>query len=207
MKILKLLLASAVLCLFMTTSGFSLTISSDNDLSGTEVGYEDTLIGYTLITDWTSTEKSSGKSSSESNEIGWINSILDDYDEITTSVSKIEENLPIYLVSGTIYAVDISSSETNSDTDYFLVKNSTYWALYENLEYIDWGVFDTADLPDGMNLPGGLTVSHVTLVDSENVSDSGGYVGHAPEPSTFLLFGAGLLGLAKISRRKKKTQK
>ncbi len=193
MKILKVLLASVVLCSFMPTSGFSLSLSS----SEIEVGEVDRFIA----------SASMGDNSSEAAEVEWINGILSGLDEFTDSVEKIEEDLPIYLVDGTIYAVDIST-ETDSDTDYFLVKNSTYWALFENLDNIDWGVFDAAVLPDGMIIPGDdLTVSHVTLVDSENVSGSGGYVGHAPEPSTFLLFGAGLLGLAKISRRKKSFQR
>jgi len=48
-------------------------------------------------------------------------------------------------------------------------------------------------------------LSHFTayLGDGEESNISGGG-SHAPEPSTLLLFGTGLLGLAKVSRRKKK---
>ncbi|WP_321413969.1 PEP-CTERM sorting domain-containing protein [uncultured Desulfobacter sp.] len=74
-------------------------------------------------------------------------------------------------------------------------------ALFENNADFDWGVFDASDLPERMNIKeGSITVSHVT----EFVSNGGTIdVDPVPEPSTFLLFGAGLLGLAKLSRRKK----
>lgn len=53
-------------------------------------------------------------------------------------------------------------------------------------------------------------LSHFTAYsgDGDESDPIGGGAGnHAPEPSTFLLFGIGLLGLAKISRRKKSFQK
>jgi len=188
MKNLKLLLASGVLCLFMTTSAFSLTISG-GIFNGTDVGSVDTFITWDDM----------GTNSNPTTETNWVNSIL--APETVTYTVKFGDDIPIYSTNDTgVYAVAMPAPDP-SNTDYFLVKNSTYVALYANLVELDWGVFAAGDLPPEMNIPGGFTVSHVTLFDSEGGGGGGG--DPIPEPASFMLFGIGLLGLARISRRKK----
>jgi hypothetical protein len=106
-------------------------------------------------------------------------------------ITKIENDPPIYNTDAAgVYAANITTN-TNAVADYFIVKNSTWWALFENLVDLNWAVFDSADLPAGMNIPGSFTISHITLFDATSV----------PEPSILALLGLSLLGLG-FSRRK-----
>lgn len=187
MKILKLLLGSAVLCLFMTTSGFSYTITVDG--SNVDVGAKDVLKVLTAEL----------KNSGEKTETDWVKDVLDT-ENITYTVKTEPASIYSVVNETSLYAVKMSSNDPVNDGDYFIIKNAGYWALFENLDDFNWGVFDTTDLPDDMNI-NSATVSHVTVFDSTSVV-TGGDFGHAPEPSTLLLFGAGLMGLARISRRK-----
>ena len=79
--------------------------------------------------------------------------------------------------------------------DYFIVKNSTRMALFENYEFLDWGVFNTALLSDGMNLPDfdEYTISHVTQFGGPAV---------VPAPGALLLMLSGLMGLVGFQRFK-----
>ena len=87
--------------------------------------------------------------------------------------------------------------------DYWLIKNSDWWALFSNVANLDWGVFNTTSLPLGMNLPdedNSFIISHVTEFDGEG---GGGGEGNVPEPTVIALFGMGLLGMG-LSRIRKK---
>ena len=76
------------------------------------------------------------------------------------------------------------------ESEYFLVKNAKYWALYMNLDERDWGVFDASLLPTAMNIPGGYTVSHVSRFNP------------IPEPATMTLLGMGLFGLVAVGKKR-----
>nr|WP_320191084.1 PEP-CTERM sorting domain-containing protein [uncultured Desulfobacter sp.] len=190
MKILKLLLVSAVLCLFMTTIGFSYTITVNGEI--TDVGSEDTFLT------WASMQGNSNPDT----ETTWVNDYLEQEGETVSYVVK-DSTLTIYKVNdnSSLYAVQMSA--TSSDDDYFLVKNATYIALFINKSDFGWAVFDASNLPSTMNINDGtVTVSHVTVFESTGNATPDD-VDPVPEPSTLLLFGAGLLGLSKLSRRKK----
>ncbi len=91
--------------------------------------------------------------------------------------------------TGYIFAFELAAQ-----TDYFLVKNATRMALFENLADINWGVFDTASLSGAMNLPTeDFTISHVSQFNSTSV----------PEPGMVGLLAIGLLGVV-VARRKAK---
>jgi hypothetical protein len=84
---------------------------------------------------------------------------------------------------------------------YFLLKNSTYRALFTNLASINWGVIDTSLLNSGFNL-NGTTISHATQFNGNDDPgpDPGPGPGTIPLPGTVLLLGMGLMAL-RFARR------
>ena len=164
-KLMQFCLAGLLLT-SLSGSAWAGIIIVGGPFEGTDVGSVDDLL---TVTD---TLANSG----ETTETAFVNDYLlsqglDPADYIT----KIESNLPIYDTETTnVFAADISTDPA-SVADYFIVKNASYWALYENLVDLEWAVFDASLLPDAMNIPGNFTISHITLFD-------GG--GGVPEPST-----------------------
>ena len=162
-------------------SASAATIIEDIDagiLNGTDVGVVDTFMAVTDL-----------PNSGEATETEWVNSYLTD----ATYVVKTEDVVYFDTNTAGVFAFELNSTET----DYFLVKNATQTALFQNLVDLNWGVFDTADLPSDMNLGDGFTISHVTEFDT-----SGRGIPEVPVPPAVWLFGSGLLGLVGVARRK-----
>ena len=115
------------------------------------------------------------------------------------SVTYLFRNEPVpYYFTDT--ADTIAFRITPQGGDYFLVKNSTWWAAYENVGDLDWGVIDTAILPPGMNLPDARApeISHVSVFDGGGAGGGRNNVVAAPGP--LALMGLSLLGMAGATR-------
>jgi hypothetical protein len=154
-------------------------ISIDNGT--TDVGLSDTLISST----------NSLSNSSKATETAWVNSLLG-----STSVTFFaKEETVSYYATDTDYIFAFSLSNT---AEYYIIKNATFWALYQNIGDLNWAVFDASELDDSINLLSsdrdGYTISHVSQFESTSTT--------VPEPSTTLLLGVGILGLGLYSRRR-----
>ena len=84
--------------------------------------------------------------------------------------------------------------------DYFLVKNTAYWAIFQNLAEQSYAVVDadSGDLPEKMNF-GNATISHYGVVNGDSVNPPSEVV---PIPAPLVLMGIGLVGLGLIRRPK-----
>jgi len=153
--------------------------SSAGILDGTNVGLLDTFIAEG--------EKQGNPTSEET----WVNSVLAGYNGDSTTFTVKTGNVNYFSTDmNGIYALQLAASP-----DYFLLKNATRIALYENLTDIDWGVFDSSDLSGSMNIPSdGFMISHV--------SEFGGGQ-EVPEPGVLGLLGMGLVGIFLGRRRMK----
>lgn len=162
---------AALAAIVATTQGWAFTI--DNGL--TDVGELDSLVQWTdsLI------------NSSPLTETEWVNSILNPDTAFTIKTEDVSYSM---VDGGGAWAFELQS-----DPGYYIIKNATFWAFFENKAAMDWAVFNLEGLPSGMNLggEGQMTISHV--------SEFGGTT-QVPEPGSIGLIAAGLLGLAATRR-------
>lgn len=160
-----------IVALVVATNSWGYTISG----GVTNVGSLDALIGISQL-----------PNSGQQTETDWVNSLLNPDTTFTTKT----ETVSYSLVDG---QTSIYTFALQSDPGWYIVKNATWSALFQNAASVDWAVFDDNLLPGGMNLggTGELTISHV--------SEFGGSTS-VPEPSSLTLLVAGLLGLVATRR-------
>lgn len=186
-----------IIILFFATNGWCLTIDHVNSLyDKADVGGIDTLLTTDLKTT-VDTFGGAGITNTEKEE-AWVNSYLTSINSdpaIFYEIDKIDP-APYYSTSQSgVYAFFMTEPPVS---DYFIVKNAQGYALYDNTAFTNWGVFDTndSDFIDALKLPSNeFQISHVTR--SKSISP-------VPEPTTMLLFGTGIAGLAAVCRRRKK---
>lgn len=192
------LLAGAIL--MMATSAMALTIN----LGTTDVGDLDYLMAYTVLDD-----------SSPATENTWAAPIVltEDGNVVTFDVqtSSTESNWKTTDQEG-VYAFALSGLQ-----DYFIIKTGSLYVgnpsgqpplasqyehfLYRNNAQDSWAVIDLFELY-GDNYLEYLDSFQVNEGKISHVTTEGGNI-PVPEPTTMLLLGSGLLGLAWYGRKRK----
>ncbi|TCS41115.1 PEP-CTERM sorting domain-containing protein [Reinekea marinisedimentorum] len=155
-----------------------------SDSSGTtDVGSLDSLLAVISKSDM----KDFGNGSNETTEANWVNSILPT--SFTSEDASKNEKVGATLVDG---ESNIWAFELTTGAGYYVIKNSTWWALLLNNDSTSWGVIDTSlsGLSE-FNL-NDLEISHVTEFKVP-----------IPEPSSLLLFGMGIAGLVGARKYRK----
>jgi len=188
-KFLALSILVFFIVLLFASSGWCLTIGA-----GTNVGGLDDFFAGTKTL----------ANSSESTEEAWIQTVTGDstleytqYDSVPVSLSQTNEDASAY------------AFELNGEPDYFLVKwgdggdpdgsgplQYVAWTLWSNNNLKSFAVFDTAD--PGLLLDGNWVIKNIGAFS--HYGETG--AAPVPEPSTILLMGLGLVGLAGIGRKK-----
>lgn len=181
--IFKNALGATAFTLCLVGQSFGYTISG----GVTDVGEIDTFIAETGATRGDRNGALPGSGSSVENETAWINSILDP----DTTYNTREETVSYYSVDG---MSGVFAFRLETDPGYYILKNATNWAIFDNNASYGWGVFDISALTlDRWNLGSGgqMTISHVTEYGSATV----------PEPASLALLSIGLMSIAWMRRR------
>jgi len=196
-------LATGLLLFGFTGVGNALYIDINNSSSGgvVDVGSYDTFVAKTKL------------GNSDSNTVlGWLNPIVtgaglaDDY----TSVLKTEPGdqewkfYQIYSDSEATTAIANSwAFQLTGAPEYFEIKtgkNSPDYRdfLFENIGNTGWAVFAMGTAQYSIDIGGDDPVGKLS-----HINEIGGGNFPVPEPTTMLLFGAGVVGLAGLARRMK----
>jgi hypothetical protein len=130
--------------------------------------------------------------SNKATELAWVNSVLGGTHTFEFKDDSLDGEWFEISDLGGHYAHALTNAP-----DYFLIKTGNIYGtdnehfLYQNLASVDWAVIDLVAL--GIGSTNIDKISHITGFDGTPV----------PEPTTMLLFGTGLAGLAGMVRRRK----
>lgn len=183
----KLLLSIGLLLVgFSAMSSWAISINDGGTYNGQNVGQLDYLIDQQFH---------NGPGGNPAGETSWVNNVLA-AQPAAPSVTFATKYDPV-----TYYTTDTANHfafQLAENVDYFMIKNSTYRALFENKNNFGWGVFDTTLLDNGFNLPdaNSYQISHVTQFVSDEPRTT-----NIPEPQTMTVLFLGILCLL-VARRK-----
>lgn len=154
-----------------------LIVGGPND--GVNVGALDTLLAQ---------EFHNGPGGNPAGEEAWAEGILG----FNLSFDGKEETIGIYNTD----TANVRAFSLAFAPGYFVLKNSTYRALFANLGSADWGVINKSLLNSGFNL-NGTTISHATQFNDPREPNFGPdpVPNQVPVPGTTLLVGLALIGL------------
>ncbi len=176
------LAGSALLGCALSAPAWALTITG-GAFDGVEVGALDPLISTTDTL----------PNSSPATETGFVSTTLGG----DAAFLGKTDDAPLFAVAGD---PDYFAVQLSSDPGYYLIKNATWWALFQNVASLAWGVFDSGLLPAGMNI-GDTTVSHVAGFNADGDTDP--FIPQqVPVPGSLLLLGVGLFAAAGVQRRR-----
>ena len=135
--------------------------------------------------------------SSPASEEAWIESVLG----FSVDYMQYGNNVPITATNEdpTAFAWELAQAES----DYFLVKNAAFWAIYQNVGELGYAVVDADSglLPDKMNF-GNATIRHYGLVNGRDCQSPNCITppNDVPVPSPLVLIAIGLFALARSRR-------
>mgnify|MGYP003673619742 FL=1 len=150
--------------------------------NGVNVGSLDTLLAQEFHT---------GPGGNPAGEQAWAESILG----FGLTFDGKDETVSIFDTDTT----NVRAFALSLDPGYFILKNSTYRALFQNQGSMDWAVIDKSLLNAGFNL-NGTTISHATQFNGNSGPGPDPGPDPVPLPGTAFLLGIALMGL-RFARR------
>lgn len=153
----KIAVLAAFMALTFVPSSWALTIGN---APSTDVGLLDIFVHAST--------KNELPNSNPASEENWIEGVLG----FDVSYAKYGNDVPITQTNEdpTAFAWQLADLES----DYFLVKNAAFWAIFQNVGNLAYAVVDadSGNLPDKMNF-GNATISHYGVVNGRNPTCEG----------------------------------